>query len=147
MAILRCLAVLLVSSFVLSTNCLAANTPNFSGHWTLDASASKLVMSPKSSTLDIKHQDPNLEVVTKTTGLQDTRTYKLDGVKRKIEVMGIEMEISAKWEGTSLQTRADGSGIIQSETWQLVDSGKTLTINRTVSGLTSAKELFTYRKK
>jgi len=147
MATPRNLAALLAFFLLIGTGCLAASTPNFSGHWDLDGKASKLVLSPRSATLDIKHADPNLEVVTKTGDSKDCRTYKIDGVKRKIDVMGIDMQISARWEGSSLQTRAEGSGVIQSEKWDLIDGGKTLTINRTVSGIAAAKELFIYRKK
>ena len=126
--------------------CLAASTPNFSGTWTLDASASKLHTSPKTVNLVIKHQDPNMEVETTTPGLKDRRSYKLDGVKRKEDVSGIEMELCAKWKDSSLETRADAAGMTQVDIWQLQDGGKTLSINRTVSGMVSLKELLIYRK-
>lgn len=126
---------------------VAAANPSFTGQWVLDGKASKLVISPKSATLVIKQSDPKLEVVTTSGGMKDTRSYILDGSKRKIDAMGIPMEISAKWQGQSLQTRADGGGMTQSETWQLLDGGKTLSINRTVSGMVSTKELFIYRKR
>lgn len=125
----------------------ADNKPNFAGNWTLDASASKLQTSPKSASLAIKHQDPNLEVTTTSGDLKDTRSYKLDGTKRKLDISGIEMEISGKFEGSSLHTSAEGAGIKQLETWKLLDGGKSLSIDRTVSGMVSGKELLIYRKR
>lgn len=113
---------------------LAADKPNFAGNWTLDASASKLQTSPKSASLAIKHQDPNLEVTTTSGDLKDTRSYKLDGIKRKLDISGIEMEISGKFEDSSLHTSAEGAGIKQLETWKLLDGGKTLQLTERYQG-------------
>lgn len=147
MANLRISVLSLGVQLIVTASCMAADTPNFSGQWTLDASSSKLQVSPKSSTLVIRQQDQNMEVVTTSGSLKDTRSYKLDGVKRKIDARGLPMEVSAKLQGASLQTRAEAEGMTQLETWKLQDGGKSLSINRTVTGMVSVNELFVYRKR
>jgi hypothetical protein len=128
---------------------VAAERPNFSGTWMLDKVASKIVTASQGGTsLVIQHDDPVLRITSRITPeLTDDRTYQLDGVEHATDVMGIPLRVTSAWEGSILSTRTVGAGMTTVETWELLDGGRTLAIDRTVSGTVSAKERYVYRKR
>ena len=131
-----------------STDCLAGGNPNYSGRWLLDPSASKMSFKPEAKqTLDIAQKDSTLDVLETTGTVKQKHGYTLDGVKHKIDVEGVvTVELAAKWQGSSIQITSDSGRMKSTETWQLEDNGKTLSINRTSSGIVSRQETFKYRK-
>ena len=124
----------------------AAGSPNFSGHWVLDPGASKLSYKPETSqTMDITQKDSTLIVVATTGNVKETHKYALDGSTTKENVEGMmTVEICAKWQGSSLELTTSAGGTKSSQTWQLVDNGKTLEIDST--SMRSRKEQYMYRK-
>ena len=82
---MRALLITLVTGIfgvLASTNCFAAGTADFSGHWILDPASSKLKFTPSSTqTLDISQSGSKLEVVATTGGVKEKHVYTLDGVK------------------------------------------------------------------
>lgn len=123
----------------------AADHPNFTGTWLLDTA---MAPSTDTATVVIKHNDAVLRVSsTVTPEIKDDRTYQTDGVERSIDVMGVSVKVRARWEGAKLMTRAVGAGTTTEETWQLLDGGKTLSIERKVSGMVSGTGHYVYRKR
>lgn len=127
----------------------AVDHPNFTGTWLLDtAKSTAMAPSTDAATVVIKHNDAVLRVSsTVTPEIKDDRTYQTDGVERSIEVMGVSVKVRARWEGAKLMTRAVGAGTTTEETWQLLDGGKTLSIERKVSGMVSGTGHYVYRKR
>jgi hypothetical protein len=143
--------VLITAALAIGTVCRAsaADHPNFTGSWVLDAARST-AMAPSADpvTVVVKHDDPVLRVsATVTPEIKDDRTYRTDGVERSVDVMGVPIAVRARWEGSKLVTRAVGAGTTTEETWQLLDGGKSLSIERKVSGMVSGAGYYFYRRR
>jgi hypothetical protein len=116
----------------------AADKPNFSGEWTLDASKSEFgpMPAPASMTRKIDHSDPGLTVTQATTGgpqgdQTTTMKYSTDGKETVNQFMGNDIKAKANWDGNALviAMTADfgGNEIKLTNKWTLSDDGKTLT--------------------
>jgi hypothetical protein len=116
----------------------AADKPNFSGDWTLDASKSELgpLPPPSSMTRKIDHSDPALMVTQAMTGGPQgdqtvTMKYSTDGRETMNQMMGNDVKATASWEGSALviAMKADfgGNEIKLTDKWTLSADGKTLT--------------------
>jgi len=123
---------------VLVTQVPAADKPNFSGDWTLDASKSEFgpMPAPASMTRKIEHSDPGLTVTQATSGGPQgdqtaTMKYSTDGKETINQFMGNDVKSKANWEGNALviAMTADfgGNQIKLTNKWTLSEDGKTLT--------------------
>ncbi|HXF42647.1 MAG TPA: hypothetical protein VNK26_02815 [Pyrinomonadaceae bacterium] len=142
---------------------MAQGGANFSGKWTLDASRSKLDerMRIESITLSVTQTDSQLTVETVTKRSADagggrgmmggmgngTQTYSLDGKETRSEIEGpmgkipvvskAQIDSTGTLKITTTRTFNGPMGemtITTTETWQLSDGGKTLTIKRETTG-------------
>ena len=116
----------------------AADKPNFSGEWTMDATKSDLgpIPPPATMTLKVDHRDPAITVTSMSTGgaqgdATTTAKYSTDGTETTNDMMGAPAKSTAKWEGKALliATKADlqGTEITINIKVSLSDDGKVLT--------------------
>ena len=116
----------------------AAATPNFSGHWKLNAKESKLEGMEMEEERTIDHKDPELTVSLK--GVVDgdeeesTSKYRTDGKETRNLIDGDPEFTKAHWDGDALVF--DGQIISDTDTtelhdrWTLSEDGKRLTVER-----------------
>lgn len=116
----------------------AADKPNFSGDWSLDASKSDFgpIPPPATMTRKVDHSEPAMTVTTVQTGGpqgDSTVTQKIstDGKETTSDFMGSQAKNTAKWDGSALvvTTKADfqGTEITINSKWTLSADGKVLT--------------------
>ncbi|HEY3741572.1 MAG TPA: hypothetical protein VGL53_17085 [Bryobacteraceae bacterium] len=128
----------------LSAACLmAADKPNFSGSWKMDASKSDFGPMPAPDKLEqtITHADPNLSFTTVSNGANgESKTdtvYTTDGKESVNKVRNMEVKSVAAWDGDKLVVKSkrevQGMEISLVETWSLSTDGKVLTIVRNAS--------------
>jgi hypothetical protein len=129
-------SVLMVAA--LATVAPAADKPNFSGNWVLDADKSNFGPMPPPTTMTRKvdHNDPAMTVDQTTTGgaqgdQQATMKYSTDGKETTNSMMGNDVKSTTVWEGNALVIKmaADfqGTEIKITDKWTLSDDGKVLT--------------------
>jgi hypothetical protein len=123
---------------VLATVALAADKPNFSGEWVMDASKCEFgpIPPPDSMTRKVDHADPAMTVTqTQTGGPQGDQTstakYTTDGKENVNQMMGNDVKSKATWEGNSLVIASkldmQGNEIALTSKWTLSADGKVLT--------------------
>jgi hypothetical protein len=86
---------------------MAADKPDFSGSWKMDADKSVFGPMPPPTTMTrkIDHKDPDLTVNESRTGAQDvnlTMKYSTDGKETTNSLMGNDMKCKAVWDGETL---------------------------------------------
>jgi hypothetical protein len=116
---------------------MAADKPDFSGNWKLDADKSTFgpMPPPTSMTRKIVHKDPDLAVDQAQSGDQgDQNTsmkYSTDGKETTNSMMGNDVKSKAVWEGKTLVITSaanfGGADVKLTDKWSLSDDGKTLT--------------------
>jgi hypothetical protein len=116
---------------------MAADKPDFSGEWKLDADKSVFgpIPPPTSLTRKIDHKDPVMNVEQSQTGPQGdqntTMKYSTDGKESTNSMMGNDVKSVATWEGKTLVIKSavnvGGADIKLTDKWTLADDGKTLT--------------------
>lgn len=117
---------------------VAADKPNFSGDWTMDAAKSDFgpIPPPATMTRKVDHSDPAVTVVTVQTGGAQgdstvTQKYDTSGKETTNEMMGSATKSTTKWDGSTLvmSTKADfqGTEITIISKWSLSADGKVLT--------------------
>ncbi len=117
---------------------IAADQPNFSGDWTMDASKSEFgpIPPPDAMTRKIDHSGAAItSTETRKGGAQGDATitskYSTDGKETTNEMMGSATKSIAKWDGNALviATKADfqGTEITITSKWTLSADGKVLT--------------------
>jgi len=117
---------------------VAADKPNFSGDWTMDAAKSDFgpIPPPATMTRKVDHSDPAVTVVTVQTGGAQgdstvTQKYDTSGKETTNDMMGSATKSTAKWDGSALvmSTKADfqGTEITIISKWSLSADGKVLT--------------------
>jgi hypothetical protein len=117
---------------------VAADKPNFSGEWAMDAAKSDFgpIPPPATMTRKVEHSDPAMTVTTiQTGGAQGdstvTQKFATDGKETTNEMMGSPTKSTAKWDGGNLVvvTKADfqGTEITINSKWSLSADGKVLT--------------------
>jgi len=129
----RLLAALLMT-FVACT-ALAAEKPNFSGQWEMNASLSDYgqIPAPDSFSRAIEHNESTITVTEEQTGPTATprsvRKMKTDGQTIVDNINGGEVKLSATWEGNDLivVTGIDALGLTFKDTMSLSADGKVLT--------------------
>ena len=121
---------------------VAADNPNYSGHWVADLTKSDFGMAPPPERLerDIDHKDPDMKVKTTQKGQRGESVteskYTTDGKESTIQMRGREAKIKAVFKDGKLvvasKSEINGAEIGQTETWTLSGDGKTLTIENEV---------------
>ncbi len=135
---------------------MAADKPDFSGHWVVDLAKSDFGMMPPPSKIerDIDHKDPNISIKTLQVGergeMKTESSYTTDGKEANVKLRGRDAKVKAKWDGAKLKVNTksefNGMEIGQQETWTLSGDGKTLTIDNTINapqGEFTTKSVFT----
>jgi hypothetical protein len=121
-----------------TTLAMAADKPDFSGSWKMNASKSDFGPMPAPDKLErtIKHTDPKMSVTSVSAGPQGEMTteatYTTDGKDSINTVRGMEVKSVAAWDGSNLiiksKREVQGMEISLVETWTLSADGKVLTI-------------------
>jgi hypothetical protein len=117
---------------------LAADKPNFSGDWKMNAAKSNFgpVPAPATYTRKITQADPSITVEDTQTGTalgdqHDTRTYTTDGKEIAYQANGADIKSAATWDGNALMINSkasvQGMDILIKDTITLGDDGKTMT--------------------
>lgn len=121
---------------------LAADKPDFSGSWKMDADKSTFgpMPPPTSMTRKIDHKDPAISVEEARSGAQDitmTMKYSTDGTETTNSLMGNDVKSKAVWEGKTLVITSaanfGGSDVKLVDKWTLAEDGKTLTDVQAIS--------------
>jgi hypothetical protein len=129
-------AVLIIAA--LSSIALAADKPNFSGDWKMNAAKSNFgpVPAPATFTRKVMHAEPSLTIEDTQTGTaagdqHDSRTYTTDGKEIAYQANGMDLKSAATWDGDALQidTKASiqGTDVVIKDKITLGDDGKTMT--------------------
>ena len=113
----------------------AADKPNFSGEWKMNAAKSNFgqLPAPSSFVRKIKHADPSLAIIEEQSagGAQSTTTRRLttDGKSTTLELNGLAAMCSAVWDGSDLvaTTAMDSAGLKFTDKMGLSADGKVLT--------------------
>jgi polyvinyl alcohol dehydrogenase (cytochrome) len=117
----------------------AADKPNFSGVWTLDAAKSNFGQTPPPASLTrkVEQNGASVSVVQTQTGgpggeVTVTANYSPDGEPTTNKFRGADSKSTAKWDGDALtiitNTKLQNIAITVTERWTLSDDGKILTI-------------------
>lgn len=120
--------------------------PDFSGKWNLDLPKSDFGPAPPPDSIVtvIEHKEPNLKVTTTQTGQQtvvtNERNLTTDGKenRNKMRAMGADQDVlsTTTWSGkklaTALKLEVQGAVIDISDSWELSDDGKVLTVARVI---------------
>jgi len=112
---------------------VAADKPDFSGDWKMDADKSTFgpLPPPSSLTSKIDHKDPDLSIVTIQNDQSQSFKYSTDGKETTNSMQGNEMKSKAVWEGKTLVVNssldAGGAQVKLISKYTLSDDGKTLT--------------------
>jgi hypothetical protein len=135
---------------------MAADKPDFSGHWVADLAKSDFGMMPPPSKLerDIDHKDPDISLKMLQVGergeMKTESKFTTDGKEAKIQMRGREAKVKAKWDGSKLKmsykTEFNGMEISQEEVWTMSDDGKSFTIDNAIKapqGEFTTKSVFT----
>lgn len=121
----------------LATAAMAADKPNFSGDWKLNAAKSTLgpMPAPTSYTRKVTHAEPSITIEDTQTGTpagdqHEVHTYTTDGKEISYQTNGADIKSAATWDGDALQfnTKASvqGMDIVLKAKMTLGDGGKTL---------------------
>jgi hypothetical protein len=124
-----------LATMVLTGTAPAADKPNFSGEWKMNAAKSDFgqLPPPASFVRRIEHSDPLLTIVEDQSagGANSTTTRKLttDGKSSALELNGMAAACSAAWDGTVLTatTTLDSVGLKFTDKMSLSADRKLLT--------------------
>jgi hypothetical protein len=117
---------------------LAADKPNFSGDWKLNAAKSNMgpLPAPTTYTRKVTHAEPSITIEDTQTGTalgdqHDTRTYTTDGKEIAYQANGADVKSSMSWDGDALAINSkasiQGMDLVIKDKVTLGDDGKTLT--------------------
>ena len=117
---------------------LAADKPDFSGNWKMDADKSVFpagIPAPTSLTRKVDHKDPNLSVNSSQSSPQGDMNseakYSTDGKETTNSMMGNDVKSKAVWEGKTLVITSaanfGGADVKLVDKWTLADDGKSMT--------------------
>jgi hypothetical protein len=116
----------------------AADKPDFSGDWKLNAAKSNFgpVPAPATYTRKVTHAEPSITIENTQTGTpmgdqHDTRTYTTDGKEISYQANGADVKAALTWDGDALQLNSkasiQGMDIAIKDKISLSDAGKTMT--------------------
>ena len=114
---------------------VAADKPNFSGEWTMNAAQSNFgqLPPPVSFVRKIQHSEPLLTIIEEQTagGSDSTTTRKIttDGMSTTLELNGAAAICSSIWDGSDIvaTTALDSAGLKFTDRMSLSSDGKMLT--------------------
>ena len=120
---------------ILAGTVAAADKPNFSGDWKMNAAKSNFgpIPGPASITRKVTHAEPSLTIVEEQQGDQGTqvttRKYTTDGKDMTFESSGAVVRGTAVWEGNTLilTSVVDAIGVTFTDKMSLSEDGRTLT--------------------
>jgi hypothetical protein len=128
---------LIRTMLVIAVAAYAADKPDFSGNWKMDADKSVFgpIPPPASMALVIDHKEPDISVNQTSTGpggdQNATSKYSTDGKETINDFMGTSVKSKAHWDGNTLvidsSLDAGGGPVKVTSKWSLSDDGKTLT--------------------
>ena len=113
----------------------AADKPNFSGEWKMNAAKSNFsgLPAPSSIVRKVTHTEPSMVIVEEQQsdmGPQNTtRKYTTDGRPSSFEANGAEVVGTAVWEGNVLvvNSSVEGVGVKFVDRMSLSEDGRTMT--------------------
>ena len=113
----------------------AADKPNFSGDWKMNAAKSSFgpIPSPSSITRKVTHAEPSLAIVEEQQGDMGTqvttRKYTTDGKDMTFESSGAVVRGTAVWEGNTLilTSVVDAIGVTFTDRMSLSPDSRTMT--------------------
>ncbi len=122
----------------LASIALAADKPNFSGEWKMNAAKSNFgpIPAPATYTRKITHAEPSITIEDTQTGTalgdqHDKRTYTTDGTEISYQSNGADVKAGLTWDGDALLIDAkasiQGMDIVIKDKIALGDGGKTMT--------------------
>ncbi|MGA2215079.1 MAG: hypothetical protein ABSH31_17530 [Bryobacteraceae bacterium] len=122
----------------LASVALAADKPDFSGEWKLDAAKSNFgpIPPPATYTRKVTQADPSITFEDTQTGTamgdqHDTRAYTTDGKEISYQANGADVKAAMTWDGDALQINAkasvQGMDLTITDKVTLGDDGKTMT--------------------
>jgi hypothetical protein len=122
----------------LASIALAADKPNFSGDWKMNAAKSNFgpIPAPATYTRKVTHAEPSITIENTQTGTamgdqHDTRTYTTDGKEISYQANGADVKASISWDGNALlinsKASIQGMDILIKDTITLADDGRTMT--------------------
>jgi hypothetical protein len=134
----------LLALTMLAGTAAAADKPNFSGEWKMNAANSSFgpMPAPSSIVRKVTHAEPSLVIVEEQQGdggpQNTTRKYTTDGKEMSFESQGAEVTSSAVWDGAALVVVSNVSvaGLQFVDRMTVSEDGKTLT---SVVHITSAQ--------
>jgi hypothetical protein len=117
---------------------MAADKPNFSGDWKLNAAKSNFgpIPAPATYLRKVTHAEPSITLEDTQTGSalgdqHDTRTYTTDGKEITYQANGADVKSGATWDGDALQINSkvslQGMELVVKDKITLGDDGKTMT--------------------
>lgn len=126
-------ALLVLTTFV--GTAAAADKPNFSGEWKMNAAKSNFggLPAPSAVVRKVTHAEPSLVIVedqTSDLGTQSaTRKYTTDGKETSFEANGAEVKGSAVWDGNAIvvNSTVDAIGVRFTDRMTVSEDGRTLT--------------------
>ena len=126
-------ALLLVAA--LAGTAAAAEKPNFSGEWKMNAAKTNFgpLPPPTSIVRKVTHAEPSLSIVEEQQGdlgtQNTTRKYTTDGKETSFEANGAEVKGSAVWDGSVIvvNSSVDAVGLKFIDRMTLSEDGRTLT--------------------
>lgn len=126
-------ALLLVAA--LAGTAAAAEKPNFSGDWKMNAAKTNFgpLPPPTSIVRKVTHAEPSLVIVEEQQGdlgtQNTTRKYTTDGKDTSFEANGAEVKGSAVWDGNVIvvTSSVDAVGLKFIDRMTLSEDGRTLT--------------------
>jgi hypothetical protein len=113
----------------------AADKPNFSGEWKMNAAKTNFgpLPPPTSIVRKVTHAEPSLVIVEEQQGdlgtQNTTRKYTTDGKDTSFEANGAEVKGSAVWDGNIIvvTSSVDAVGLKFIDRMTLSEDGRTLT--------------------
>ncbi len=122
----------------LASFALAADKPNFSGEWKLNAAKSNFgpLPAPATFTRKVTHAEPSITIEDTQTGTaagdqHDTHTYTTNGKEITFQANGADVKSALTWDGNALQINSkasvQGTDIDIKDKITLGDDGKTMT--------------------
>jgi hypothetical protein len=128
-----------LAALLSATLLLAADKPNFSGTWKMNAEKTDYGKIPKPQNFErkIEQKDPELNVTATFTGQNGpvTTNFKhyTDGRESVNNIRGSEIRTKATWDGNTLVLdsvrKVQNADVTTHEKWSLSEDGKELTIS------------------
>jgi hypothetical protein len=140
--------ILCVAALVFAVSASAADAPNFSGEWKMNASKSDFGQrpGPDSMTRKIEHAEPSIAMTTTQSGQMGEMTsefkFTTDGKESESQQRRGTAKVSAKWDGKVLVVvtkrtftrEGETMEITSTDRWNLSEDGKTLTVDSVMQG-------------